>query len=119
MTITEWMENNNYQAQRELAEMLESWLGIYTQEVYEHVMSQINDILSSESTMKMLEELHSRMQQEQSRRVENIWFGMKELSEGEKKMTMSDLHNNVVSHSQSYRDVLYDMYIRSRHEEEA
>ena len=119
MTITEWMDNNDYHTQQKLAALLESWLGMYTQEVFEHVMKQIDEIISSESTMKMLEELHSRMQKEQSRRVDSIWFGMKELSEGEKKLTMSNLHNDVISHSQSYRDVLYDLYIRDRKEEEA
>ena len=115
MTMKKWMEEHNYEEQKELAEMLESWLGIYTQEIFEYVMTQIDEIISSESTMKMIKELHLRMQKEQKRRVDSVWYTMREIEDGENKVW--DMHNHVLEHSQSYRDVLYDLYIRDRKEE--
>lgn len=65
MTMKEWMKNATYDEQEEFANKLHSWLGFYTQEVIEHVMKQIDDIINNEYVMNMITELHERMQKEE------------------------------------------------------
>ena len=110
MTMKEWMENHDYQEQKELAEMLESWLGMYTQDVFNHVMDQMDEIINNESSIRLIRELHERMEAEKVRRVEQMYFNMKEFEEKERET--HPIHLNPLTHSESYRDVLYDLYIK-------
>lgn len=112
MTMKEWMKNATYEEQKDFANKLHSWLGTYTQEVIEHVMNQIDDIINNEHVMKMITELHERMQKEEREEKEHFFYNLKNIEEGDNDYFT--VHAHVLTHSNSYRDVLYDMFIRDR-----
>ena len=116
MTLKEWMGKATYDEQKDLAEKLQAWLGMYTQEVIEHVMGQMDDIINNEMSMMMISELQQREQKEQKREIDQFYFSLKDIEEGNDKIW--DIHSQVITHSNSYRDVLYDMYIRDRKRED-
>ena len=106
------MKNATYEEQKDFANKLYSWLGMYTQEVIEHVMNQIDDIINNEHVMKMITELHERMQKEEKEEKEHFFYNLKNIEEGD--ADYFTVHAHVLTHSNSYRDVLYDMFIRDR-----
>lgn len=112
MTMREWLEKATYDEQKDLAEKLQTWLGMYTQQVIEHVMSQIDDIINNEMTMMMISELQKREAEEKKREIDQFYFSLCDIKEGNDKMW--SIHSQVLTHSNSYRDVLYDLYIRNK-----
>jgi len=92
---------------KELSKKLRVWLHPYTQEVYEKVMGQMPEILKSEMAMHLLTELYNREMKELAEEESTIAY---DLSDNDGKFTHIHLH--CLEHSSSYRDVLYDLYIR-------
>ena len=107
MTLKEYRENTPLQEQRTFAEKLQTWLGAYTQEVYESVMAQMEDIINNETALHLIDELHARTMKERADEISTIQFSL-----GHEEDHKFLLHNHPLTHSNSYRDILHDMYIR-------
>lgn len=97
----------NYSEQKEIKELIGNWLSKYTHEVHLKVLPKINDIISNEMAMKLLKELKKREEEEFINYLSNIHHLMENFDFYQK----FDVHSSY-KHAQSYRDVLYDMYIR-------
>lgn len=97
-----------YSEQQKVAELFANWLKNYTKEVIMRVMAQRDDILANEFALKLLRELKEREDNEQ----EDFKRSMESLLDHFDIYKEYDPHNHVLEHSNSYRDVLYDMYIR-------
>lgn len=94
--------------QREVAELFGTWLRRYTHKVIKSVMEQADEILNNEYAMKLLRELHERETKERSEFTDSMRSMLVDFDTfGE-----YDPHNHCLTHSDSYRDVLYDMYIK-------
>lgn len=113
MTIKEYREQTPLKEQRELATKLQAWLSPYTNEVYKRVMDRMDEILSNDFTLNLINELYEREQKEIKDEIDNILFSLGYMEDIERY----GLHNDCLTHSKSYRDVLYDMYIREKKEE--
>jgi len=101
-------EELNYSEQREVSKMFANWLGCYTHEVIVKVLAKRDEILNNDFAMGLIKELKGRDDAERKEFAESIEFMMKDF-EGFSKF---DPHNHALSHAKSYRDVLYDMYIK-------
>ena len=97
-----------YEEKKQIAQWLGTWLGCYTQEVYNKVAQNFPKIIEDDATLALLRELHERTQQEREEVKKSILFDIAFNDNG----TPSTLHRTVMTHAQSYRDVLYDMYIK-------
>ena len=92
----------------EIETLFATWLSKYTHEVIVKVMKRSEEIINNEFTMNLLKELHTRTQEENRDFAYSIghlltdYNGFKEFNP----------HNHPVTHASSYRDILYDMYIR-------
>lgn len=92
----------------EIAGLFANWLKNYTDEVVFKVMEQREEILNNAFAMKLLRELKEREDKEAEEFVNDINWLFRDIDSRKKYGT----RNNVLTHSKSYRDVLYDMYIR-------
>ena len=101
----------NYAEQMEITEILWSWLKDYTDEVINFILTEkIDEILNSDSSMHLLRELHERQQKEAKDHISSLRFGI----EYGHKFERID----VLYHSGSYRDILWDLYIKDWRKEE-
>lgn len=94
--------------QLNLAARFEVWLGRYTQEVINKVIARLDEILENEFAMKLINELYEREEKERAARTSSLRLLMIDYD----LFKDSDIHSNCLTHSNSYRDVLYDMYIK-------
>lgn len=92
----------------EIANIFSTWLKPYTTEIIIKVLEKSDEILSNEFAINMIKELHKREQEEK-----------KEFSNDMARLLIDfdsykefNPHNHCLTHSKSYRDVLYDMYIK-------
>lgn len=108
MTIKEWRENTPLKEQREFATKLQCWLGQYTDQVYKSVMLRIEEILNNPAALNLINELYERTQKEIKAEIDTILYA----SGYEEDILKFGLHNHPLEHSKSYRDILYDMYIK-------
>ena len=113
MNMKKW-DDMDYQEKKETAELFAAWLCQYTQEVINSVVLRKDEILANDTTMMMLTELKKRQELEKKNFADSI----KNLFDDYDAFNGYDPHNNVLEHSSSYRDVLYDMYIRGRRDDE-
>lgn len=97
-----------FEEKKQIAQWLGTWLGCYTQEVYNKVAPNFPHIIEDAATLNLLRELHERTNQEREE-ISNIIFYDLEYNDTK---TQTTLHSTVMTHAQSYRDVLYDMYIK-------
>lgn len=109
MTIKEYRENTSLSEQKAFAKKLQVWLGEYTQAVFEHVMKQIEEIINNTFALKMIDELYERTLKEQEDEIRHIEFAL-----GYEGDNLDGFHNHPLEHSDSYRDILYDLYIKDR-----
>lgn len=98
----------DYTEQKETAELFATWLRPYTHEVIVSVLARRDEILASESSMHLLRELHEREAAERKEFDGSIRSLLASFS----AFAEFDPHNHALSHAGSYRDVLYDLYIR-------
>ena len=99
MTITE---------QKEIAELFGNWLKNYTHEVIAKAMKNRDEIINNDFAMNLLIELKEREDKEE---VE-FYHEIGNLLNDFKTFKEFDPHNHPSTHASSYRDVLYDMYIK-------
>lgn len=101
-------EDMTMEEQRQIKAYFTTWLNCYTHEVIVKVMEKAEEIINDAGSMKMLEELHKRTTEERDEFYRSIGC-LFDHFESNKKF---DPHNHPLTHAGSYRDVLYDMYIR-------
>ena len=97
---------------QELAELLEAWLSPYVDKVHVKVLNQLPQIVENEMAMKLLRELKARQDQEKEDRVREIRYRFWDLEENKKIADDSSFGSSCLTHSKSYRDILYDLYIK-------
>ena len=102
------VKNLTLKERGELAKKLECWLGCYTQEIINKVMAKINDIYNNDMVMNLINELYIRVQKEQKEEINSFELLLSDFN----AFKEFDIHNHCLTHSKSYRDILYDMYIR-------
>ena len=111
--LNEFKDYSNYEELEHLANLLENWLSMYTESVIAKVMPRVNEILASEMAVNFLEELYEREQKEKQDRRYSMKYILERLAQGmETDSHIENFHNHCITHSKSYRDILYDMYIR-------
>lgn len=106
------LKDMNYKEREELTELLEAWLYMYTDECVVRVMNRLDEITENEMSMHMLRELKARQEEEKKQRKSSIGFLFYRLQEDGKIKDAGTFHNHCLEHSSSYRDVLYDLYIK-------
>lgn len=93
---------------KEICELLANWLEPYTGEVVVKVMAKREEIINNEFTMMLLTELKAREDKERTEFLHSIG-SLFSVYDNYKEY---DPHNHPLEHAKSYRDVLYDLYIR-------
>jgi hypothetical protein len=94
--------------QNEIEALFSNWLKRYTHEVILKVMQRSEEIINNEFAMNLLKELKEREEKE----FEQFTFSIKSLFHDYETYKEYDPHNHPLEHAGSYRNVLYDMYIR-------
>ena len=95
----------NYAEKKEFTEMLWTWLKDYSNDVINYVLTEkIDEIMESESSMHLLKELHEREQEEAEDYISSLSLRLEHGGKFERL--------NVLTHSEAYRHVLYDLYIK-------
>ena len=92
----------------EIVRMFATWLKPYTHEVIVKVLERKHEIINNELAMMMLTELHKRTEMEAKDFAHSIGNMMYEPA----TFSKYNPHNHALTHAGSYRDVLYDMYIK-------
>lgn len=100
----------NYSERKEVAELFANWLSTYTDEVVKRAMSNADEIVANEFAMNLLKELKIREDKEKKSFAREI----ASLLEDYGTFNQFSLCSNCTTHSNSYRDVLYDMYIATK-----
>lgn len=96
-----------YKEQEEIRDLIANWLKMYTHEAHVKVLSRIDEIINNEFTLKLLRELKERTEKEEKDYLRSIDYLLSDFD----TFLEYDPHNHCTTHSNSYRDVLYDMYI--------
>ncbi len=95
---------------RAAAPLLAYWLEPYTEEVIKKVLKKVDEIIDNEFTMHLLQELYDRGQKEKEDFINQITF----LTTDYDTYSEFNVRNNILTHADSYREVLADMYIRNK-----
>ena len=98
-----------YTEKEEIAALFAAWLKPYTHEVIVKVMERREEILNNDFTMNLLRELKTRQEIEAKEFTGDIRLMFGNFDE----FKQYDPHNHPITHSGSYRDILYDMYIKN------
>lgn len=106
--ITLKFEEMNRAERDEVVALFANWLKQYTHEVIVKVMERREEIIANEFAMHLLRELKTREEKEAERFADNIGWLFRNYDD----FKNHDVHNDVLTHAGSYRDVLYDMYIK-------
>lgn len=93
---------------KEIAELFTNWLNDYTDEVIKKVLAKTDEIINNDMAMHLLRELKVRDEKEYSELTDSIRF----LMEDYESFAGHNARRTCLTHAKSYRDVLYDMYIR-------
>ena len=101
-------ETMNDTEMKEVIPLFANWLKPYTHEVIVKVLEMRNVILNNEFAMNLLKELATREAEESKRFADKLGFILFDYDSYKEH----DPHNNPLTHAGSYRDILYDMYIR-------
>lgn len=105
----------NYGQQKEFADLMTTWLSEYSEEVIKHVIRHhAENILQNETAMMMLRELQER----ESKERKDLRWDIESLLVNFEGSKDKKLRLNCLTHAGSYRNVLYDMYIKDMHDEE-
>ena len=103
-------EEMTMEEQKEIATLFVNWLRPYTHEVISAVMEKREEIINNEFAMNLLKELKVRTEKEEHdfrHSIGNLFRDYDTFKE-------FNPHSHPISHSNSYRDVLYDMFIKNR-----
>ena len=102
-------EDLNSEEKQKIYNMLVVWLKPYTDKVIKKVVkNHIEDILNYDFAMYLLEELYNRTT------AANIYFAenLDTLITDYDSFEEYDVHSCALEHPDSYRNVLYDLYIK-------
>lgn len=91
-----------------LSLIVSNWLKNYTEEVTKKVIQKIDLIVADEMTMRLLNELYER----EKSALKEYTNGIKNLISNYDEFNQYSLKESCLLHSSSYRDVLYDLYIK-------
>ncbi len=101
-------ENNEFEFLLDLA----NFCRIYTNEICNRVIRQSERISKDSFILNALHELRVREEKERKEFIDNFsWRLKKTVSKLPDDMSY-DLHNHPITHSRSYRDVLYDLLVK-------
>lgn len=115
LTVAEYLESLKYDERTAFCAKLETWLSMYTDEVFTYVFENaLDDLVNDPTALKLLDTLYTREQEAQKSRQNYIRDVIKDpqfwTSNGR------TLHNSVFEGPSPYRRVLYDLFIRPSHE---
>ncbi len=102
---------------RELGDLLEAWLRPYTEDVIKDVMWKFKTEGIDDATMNLLRELKARQEKEADNRRSSfdcILSSYGRDDDDAAQAIINEIHAHCITHSKSYRDVLYDMHIGNR-----
>lgn len=100
----------NWEQKKEILPLISAWLQPYTHDVILRVAKRIDEITNNEFAMMLIKELAEREEQEKERFTSHLEF----LFDDYETFAEHDPHNNPLTHANSYRNVLYDMYIKKQ-----
>lgn len=92
---------------KEFLKKVANWLSQYTDSVVKDVMAQIDEIYEDDASHYLLNELYDREKTEENNFINTI----ENLANDFNTFSKYDAHNAPLTHAQSYRNVLYDMWI--------
>ena len=119
MTFSEYWQNTNGEQHNQFSDKMRVWLGCYTDEVIHRVLLRMDEIVNDPLTMKLINELYVRTKEVEKRAVSEWRYELMRLAADEEKYENDGLfHLYPQEHPESYRDVLYDLYIRDDKERE-
>lgn len=104
------MKNLSWKESEEFAELLYVWLRRYTDEVIANVYPKFGEIYENEFAMHLLKELKIRTEKEEKDARNSFLYIVRDAVEGNEKSNFH-VHCHPLEHAESYRDILYDMYI--------
>lgn len=108
-TINVWIEKpeslETNEEKNQFAEELNTWLGAYTEDVIKRVMTKLDEIIADKSTRKMISELHQRTHQEEASMIDSFRWALG-------GTVTTSWRDSCLTHAKSYRDVLYDLWIK-------
>lgn len=94
---------------KEIVKLFANWLQPYTQEVINKVIQfKKAEIINNDFAMNLLKELKEREEKESVDFAHSIGNLMGEFD----VFNQYDPHSHPLTHAGSYRDILYDMFIR-------
>ena len=100
----------NTTEKKEIYELFANWLKIYSHEAIIRVMNKRDEIISNEYAMKLLIELKKRECEEETDFYHLISYLLNDFNTFKKY----DPHSHPLTHANSYRDILYDLFISDR-----
>lgn len=111
------MTEITYKEKKELSELLENWLGMYTDEVVLKVMRNIDEVYTNPFAMNLLRELKIREEKEKEERVRSMESMLYDVFDKDEQPSDTHcFHNHCLTHASSYRDILRDMFITKKGE---
>lgn len=99
-------EELEYDERKEITSLFANWLKKYSHEVIITVISRRDEIINNEFVMNMLRELKAREEKEEKEFAHSIGYLLNDFE----SFKEYDPHNNPLTHSGSYRDILRDLY---------
>ena len=101
-------EEMTFEEQQEITALFSNWLKKYSDTVIMKVLALRDEIIENEYVMKLLKELFER----EAKEYDDFSHSIGSLMRDYETFSKYDPHNHPLSHASSYRDVLYDMFIR-------
>ena len=93
----------------EITTLIANWLHQYTTKVIVAVLEKRDEIINNEFTVNLLRELKEREEKEKKEFTDTIGWLLRNYED----YNEFDPHDHAITHSKSYRDILYDMYIKN------
>ena len=97
----------NLDKKHDIIRWIANWLKPYTQAVINRVLVKRDEILSNDVALNLLKELYER----ETKETKDFEFSIEFLLDDFEKFSEYDPHNHCLTHSGSYRDILYDWFI--------
>lgn len=97
-----------FEEKKEIDALFANWLKRYSHEAILRALSHREDIINNEFAMNLLKELKKRDEEELKdfeRSIASLLGSFEDYKE-------YNPHNHPLTHADSYRDILYDMFIR-------
>jgi hypothetical protein len=98
----------SYEEKKEIDALFANWLKSYSHDAILRALEHREEIINNEFAMNLLRELKTREEEEKKdfeRSIASLLGSFEDFKE-------YNPHNHPVTHAHSYRDILYDMFIR-------